>query len=132
MYTISNRTMKPFEVHLELNEVSTTMEVDIGPSVSIMSEDRFKGLQENGATLHASGTKLFTYMGELIKVLGTTDVTMKHNGHVATLPLLVTSGTGPSQPRLASSLEVRLEGDLRGALPQITAKHIGCPQGGIR
>ena len=96
MYTIRNRTTKPFEVKLELNGVGTPMEVDTGASVSIVSEDRFKMLQEKGTTLRPSRAKLFTYTGEAINVVGVTDVTVKHNGQSVTLPLIVTGGTGPS------------------------------------
>ena len=96
MYTISNRAAKPFEVKLKLNGVCTTMEVDTGASVSIISEDLFKTLKEEGAALRPSRAKLFTYTGESIQIIGTTDVTVEHNGEVVTLPLLVTSGKGPS------------------------------------
>ena len=40
--------------------------------------------------------KLSTYTGEPIPVIGTTDVHVEHHGQVATLPLIVTRGQGPS------------------------------------
>ena len=45
----SARMAKPIEVELRLNGVPTTMEVDTGASVSIVSEDLFKTLKAEGA-----------------------------------------------------------------------------------
>ena len=55
-------------------------EVDTGASVSIVSEELFKTLQEEGAVLHPSQAKLCTYTGEPIRTMGTTDVTVEHGG----------------------------------------------------
>ena len=96
LYTVRSRSMKPLIVNLELDGVSTSMEVDTGASVSIVSEDHFKKLQDNGTTLRPTGAKLSTYTGELISVKGATEVTVKYNRQIATLTLIVTSGTGPS------------------------------------
>ena len=96
MYTIRNRKTKPLIVNVELNGVSTSMEVDTGASVSIVSEQLFKKLRDQGVTLRPSGARLCTYTGETIDVVGAADVTVKYNGQVTTLPLIITSGTGPS------------------------------------
>ena len=130
MYTIRNRTTKPFEVKLELNGVGTTMEVDTGASVSIVSENRFKMLQEKGTTLRPSRAKLFTYTGEAINVVGVTDVTVKHNGQSPT-NCDWQHGTLITQTRLASSLKVGLEGDFCGTRTTVPAGRAGRPQGGI-
>ena len=76
-------------VEVKLNGIDAAMEVDTSVSVSILSEESFKPLRESGMTLHRSSAKLFTYTGELILVLGTTDVRVDHNGQIATLPLYV-------------------------------------------
>ena len=60
MYTISNRTTKPFKVTLKVNGDDTTMEVDTGAWVSIVSEEQFKVLKENGSCLRHSKAKLLT------------------------------------------------------------------------
>lgn len=98
MYTINgrDRMTKPFEVALTLNGVRTTMEVDTGAAVSIVSEKLFKTLQEEGAVLRPSQAKLCTYTGESIRTMGTTDVTVEHGGQNRTLPLIVTHGDGPA------------------------------------
>ena len=51
---------------------------------------------ERVTALYQSSAKLFTYTGESIPVLGTTDIRVDLNGQTATLPLLVTRGKGPS------------------------------------
>ena len=81
---------------MKLNSVDMEMEVDTGASVSIMSEEKFQQFQgSTSVTLQPSKAKLFTYTGEAIGVLGSTEVTVEHNQQVATLPLIVTKGTGP-------------------------------------
>ena len=96
MYTIGSKTTKPFIVNVELDGVHTNMEVDTGASVSIMSEERFTALQDKVTVLRSSGAKLVTYTGESINVVSAAVVTVKYNEQVATLPLIITSGTGPS------------------------------------
>ena len=44
LYTVRSRSTKPLIVNLELDGISTSMEVDTGASVSIVSEDHFKKL----------------------------------------------------------------------------------------
>ena len=55
-------------------------------------------LRHGGVTipLTQSAAKLCTYTGQTIQVVGSTDVEVEHNGQRATLPLLVTRGSGPS------------------------------------
>lgn len=88
MYAISNhnRWRKPFDVSVILNGVSMTMVVDTCASVSVVSDELFEELQEEGAMLCCM------YTGESIDIAGTTDVTVEHDGHIATLPLIVTCG----------------------------------------
>ena len=95
MYTVNTPTNKPLLVEVNLNGVDTKMEVDTGASVSIIAEDEFQKLRADGATFHPTNAKLFTYTGESIPVAGATEVQVKHNGQVVTLPLIVTRGRGP-------------------------------------
>ena len=96
LYRVSSGSTKPLLVTVKLNSVDTEMEVDTGASVSIMSEEKFQQFRgSTSVTLQPSKAKLFTYTGEAIGVLGSTEVTVEHNQQVATLPLIVTKGTGP-------------------------------------
>ena len=46
--------------------------------------------------LQKSSVKLQTYTGESIKVEGSTEVLVEHNGQSVSLPLIVTHGKGPN------------------------------------
>lgn len=95
MYTISSRLTKPFMVMVGINGMKKRMEVDTEASVSIMAEEEFRPLQEEGTTLNPTSAKLFTYIGESIPVVGSTEVRVEHHGQAATVLLVVTRGQGP-------------------------------------
>ena len=96
MYHVgSAKSTKPVMVDVKLNDISMQLEFDTGASVSLMGEAHFKALQEKGASLRPSTAKLSTYTGEVIPVLGISDVKVEHNGQTAVLPLVVIPGTGP-------------------------------------
>ena len=71
------------------------MELDTGASVSLISEATYTklGLQ---SCISRSDTVLRTYSGEQIKCVGNTEVMVKYNFQVLTLPLLIIEGEGPS------------------------------------
>ena len=94
MYQVSSGSSKPLTVTVNLD---VEMEVDMGASVSLISEEKLHQLQGKGSiALQSSKAKLLTYTGESIGVLGSAEVKVEHHGQVATLPLIVTKGTGPS------------------------------------
>ncbi len=64
-------------------------------SVSRISQVTFKIVAKEGATLHPCNTKLSTYTGEAIKVIGTTDIRVTYDDQNISLPLLVTESDGP-------------------------------------
>ena len=71
------------------------MELDTGTSVSLVSAKTFATLQSS-RQLQKSNMVLRTYSGEQIRVVGNTDVSVKYNTQVVTLPLQVIEGEGPS------------------------------------
>lgn len=92
MYTISSHLTKPFMVMVTING---RMEVDTGASISIMAEEVFRPLREEGITLNPTSAMLFTYTAESIPVVWSTEMRVEHHGQAATLPLIVTRGQGP-------------------------------------
>lgn len=72
------------------------MELDTGASVSLMSEEAYQQIQDSGAALRESKARLYTYTGDPVGVLGTTEVRVEHNNQTAVLPLIITQGTGPA------------------------------------
>ena len=66
---------------LKVNGRPPTMEVDMGASVSFISEATFKSIRKGVVTLELkeSAARLQTYTGEQIKVCGSTVVLVEHN-----------------------------------------------------
>ena len=91
----SAKSTKPVIVDVKLNGILMQLKVNMGASVSLMGEAHFKALQEKGASLRPSTAKLSTYTGEVIPVLGISDVKVEHNGQTTVLPLVVIPGTEP-------------------------------------
>ena len=81
---------------VSLNGHSTTMEVDTGASVRVMSETTFKTLFGENIALVPYKDKLQTFTGEEIEVCGQFNVTVEHNGATRELPLLIVAGDRPS------------------------------------
>ena len=97
--SISN---KPLLASILINGVSVEMEIDTGASVSLMGEDTYRLVQDPEKPLQHSTAKLHTYTGEPIKVLGSTEVLVQHNGQSMMLPLIVMKGK--SSPLLGRNL----------------------------
>lgn len=95
LFHLKSGSSKPLQVKVVVNGKELAMEIDTGASVSLLSEDTFNRLWQ-GAKLQKSAIKLQTYTGELIKVAGSTQAEVEHNGQVANLPLIVIQGEGPS------------------------------------
>ena len=90
-----SKDANPIEVTVKMDNKLTSMELDTGASVSLISADTFNKLWP-GRQLKKSDTTLRTYSGEQIKTLGSIDVTVVYNNQTVDLPLLVIEGEGPS------------------------------------
>ena len=83
------------EVPVKLNGINLHMELDTGAGVSIISEETYnKHLKKT--PLQPSSTRLHTYTGHPVKVVGQIDVYLQYQGQSETLPLVVVEGSGPS------------------------------------
>ena len=71
------------------------MELDTGATVSLISQNTFKRFFP-GTELQQSSTKLQSYSGESISVLGQLQVDVSYDNQCVELPLLVVSGKGPN------------------------------------
>ena len=85
-------------VELTVDGATLPMELDTGASVSLISENTYrnKWLAKCRTPLQPSDACLYTYSGELIKVLSTISVTVRYKDQVKQLPLLVVPTDGPS------------------------------------
>ena len=98
LFHVSAGTTKPLYATVIVNGQPLSMEVDTGASVSIASQETFESIREGESSLEleAPTVRLKTYTGEPIKVCGTTQVPVVHNGQTVALPLVVTEGSGPT------------------------------------
>ena len=71
------------------------MELDTGASISLISEEQYKQLQDV-PTLEKSSVILRTYTGENLSILGSITVVATYNNQTNKLPLLVVKGNGPN------------------------------------
>ena len=81
-----------------MNGASLTMEVDTGASVSLISENTYRTTwtAAKRPPLQPSDTRLYTYSGELIEVLGAITVTVCYKQQTKQLSLLVVPTDGPA------------------------------------
>ena len=96
LYTLGTMDkIKPLSVDVCIDGINLPMELDMGASVSLVSEKTFyhhwpsKELKESSVILR-------TYTGQVLKVMGCTDATVKYWSQEMQLPLMVVTGEGPS------------------------------------
>ena len=89
---------RPLTVRMLLNATEVKMEVDTGASATIMSEDTYRRSwsKAKAPLLLQTHSKLHTYTGEPLKVLGEITVDVQYGKQSATLPLVVVQGSGPT------------------------------------
>ena len=74
-----------------------TMELDTGAAVSVISEHTYHPTwPQDRPALQPSSTKLRTYSGEELEVIGSISVQVSYEDQLEELPLLVVRGTGAS------------------------------------
>ena len=85
-------------VELTVNHAPLTMELDTGASVLLVSESTYRSTwsAKHRPPLQQSDARLYTYSGELIKVLGSISVTVSYKQQTKQLSLLVVPTDGPS------------------------------------
>ena len=93
LFTLGNSLCAPLMVELCLNKKPVQWQVDTGAAISVISYSTFQNLWD---LMKKSHTKLQTYTGEEINVLGSFSTTVYYKGQEEDLPLLVVEGYGPS------------------------------------
>ena len=91
----SHGMSKPYTVMLEVAEQQIQMEIDIGASLSLISESTCKKLWPKRRLLPTTA-KLKTYSGETLPILGALNVQVSHNRQKVFLSLVVVTGSGSS------------------------------------
>ena len=91
----TNSAENPYNVTVNVNGKTFTMEINTGTSLSLVSEQTYKYLWPE-VPLQNSSVKLKIYTGTPLKVLGIMSATAYYKSQTTTLPLLVVSGIGAS------------------------------------
>ena len=86
---------KPINVEVVVDGKPLTMELDTGAAVSLVSESTYQEYWPD-RQLQECKTRLSTYSGEPLGVLGTLEVEVQYGEQRAHLPLVVLKGEGPS------------------------------------
>ena len=73
LYTISEKSVKPFIVEVKLKDKTLSMELGTGATVSLNSSKILRQLVP-GVTVQPTATKLQSYSGDAISVLGQVEV----------------------------------------------------------
>jgi len=92
---VGSKAMNPIMVELTINGQKTTMELDTGAAVSVISTQT-KTEMFPQTRLMSSTLILTTYTGEQLEVAGQILVEVKYGRQVQQLPLYVVKGNGPS------------------------------------
>ena len=97
LFTMNENANSPaFCANLTINGKELLMEIDTGSSVSIISEGTFDKRFADNILLTPSTSKLRTYTGEVMPVVGMAEVDIEYKGQKQCMPLLVVPGNGPS------------------------------------
>ena len=94
-HVTSGEQSRPLKISVQIEEQSVPMEIDKGAGLSLVSEATYREKWPS-KTLEQSSKKLYSYSGEAIPVIGSMTVCVTYKSQVATLPLLVVKGEGPS------------------------------------
>ena len=94
LYPTCSEVTDPITVTVVANQAELQMEVSLGASASVISESMYRQLWP--PSLQQTSTRIHTYTGEALKILGCISVKDEYNQQVEQLPLLVVSGAGPN------------------------------------
>ena len=94
-HVTSGEQTRPLKISVQIEDQSVPMEIDTGAGLSLVSEATYREKWPD-KPLEQSSKKLYSYSGEAIPVLGSMTVGVTYKSQVATLPLLVVKGEGPS------------------------------------
>ena len=98
MFNVRAPNNKPITVELLTQGAPVSMVVDTGATLSIMTHQTYGSTWEKDQVppIMSFTSKLCTYTGEKIEVMGVIDVDAEYKNHKAKLNLLVVKGSGPS------------------------------------
>ena len=98
MFNVRAPNNKPITVELLIQGAPVSMEVDTGATLSIMTHQTYGSTwqTDQAPPIMPSTSKLCTYTGEKIEVIGAIDVDVEYKNQKTKLNLLVVKRSGPS------------------------------------
>ena len=130
LYRVTTHTAAPILATVKVNDVSLTVEVDTGASLSLISEETYHQLwPSNQPQLRRSEKVLSTYTSESLKVLGSLLVSVEYGVQKSQLELLVIAGSGSSLFGRDWLLKIKLDWgklhhiEVPSALHKVLKKH---------
>ena len=90
------KSQPPYIVSVSLDGRSTQMEVDTGATLSLVSETTYGKLWKVPPKLKPTTTRLSTYSGQRLVVLGTLSAEVQYEAQQVVLSILVVQGSGPT------------------------------------
>ena len=112
---------KPYIVNISINDAPLRMEIDTGAAVSLISKATCDSLWDTPPTLVPTNTRLRTYSGQPLVVLGTLEATVKYEAQQVVHLILVVEGAGPNL--LGRDLLSVLKLDWSALAVQYTGRH---------
>ena len=111
LYTLLSSKTKPLKTVVNINGKEVEMEVDTEASVSVMTHTEYKKLwsPKSRSPLHAAGIKLKKYTGWTIKIYGTCEVVVNHQGDEEKLPLVIVESERPNLLRRDWLIKLKLD-----------------------
>ena len=109
MNHLDGKHKSPYAVELSINGVPLKMGVDTGATLSLISEVTYKRLWKNPPKLKPTATRLRTYSGQQLVVLGTLVVNVEYEIKQVVRSLIVVNGSGPSLLRRDWLADIRLD-----------------------
>lgn len=94
--TAGQKTPPPISCTVNIQDTPVTFELDTGASCTIMNTRTYGQLKANLPPLTTDNTRLLTFTGAALKVIGRLDVRVTHEEKNMTLPLYVVEGPGPN------------------------------------
>ena len=96
LYNLHDNHTEPYHIMVTLNDLPVQMELDTGAAVSVISEATYNSIQRESQALEPSNSRLRTYTGESIQVLGTTRIKARYDKKELSLSIHVVPGSGPN------------------------------------
>ena len=96
IYSLSIPRNPPLVVEAKIHGTDVKMEVDTGPSKSIINMETYNTIKRKSDSLTYTNSKLRTYSGDLIKPEGMIEASFMYENQCLVVPLIAANTKGPN------------------------------------